>query len=306
MKVHVEEYKIYLRGIRNLSKSTSDSYIKDISDYVEYLQTYRAIIAPQDITLDDVRSYLTSLKRKNLSVNSISRKVSAIKGFHKFLVTERIIPKNVVSHLKGPKKQKKLPTVLSISEVTQLIESIVGDDPISIRDRAMIELAYASGLRVGELISLKLSDLHLTMNTIKVYGKGSKERLVPIGEEAVSAIKRYLTDARIYFNKNKPEYRDLLFLSQNGQGINRQVFNKILKQRAKEAGITKTLSSHTLRHSFATHLLEKGLNLRYIQDLLGHADISTTEIYTNINDQKLTDIYLKSHPRAKRGNKNEI
>lgn len=301
MQEHLQEYRIYLRGILNLSKSTTNSYYNDVAHYLEFLKKYRGIVDVNEITVDDIKSYLASLKKKHLKESSVSRKITSIKSFHKFLSTERILNKNVASFIQGPKRSKKLPIVMSIEEVTQLLESINGNDPTSIRDRAMIELAYASGLRVSELVNLKLTDLHLTMQVVKIYGKGRKERIVPIGEEGISALNRYLTEARMYFNKNKPQYREYLFLSKNGQAITRQAFNLILKQRAKEAGITKKISAHTLRHSFATHLLEQGLDLRYIQELLGHADISTTEIYTNIQDQKLTEIYLSTHPRAKRG-----
>lgn len=292
------EYKIYIGGILNLAPSTVESYLKDNQDYCDYLVKYRHISHPDEITLDDIRSYLGSLNRQRLSNNTQARKITAIKSFHKFLMLERFTTKNVASNIRGPKTNKKLPIVLSIQEMNKLIESIDGTDAVSLRDRSMIELNYSSGLRVSELLNLKISDIHFEKSLVKVYGKGRKERIVPVGEEAIISLEKYLKDGRIELNKHHDKYH--LFLNNKGTSITRQNYNEILKQYAKKASITKKITSHTIRHSFATHLLERGIDLRSIQELLGHANISTTEMYTNIHNQKLKQIYLSAHPRARK------
>lgn len=303
MNNYLVEYRIYIGGVLNLAPATIYSYMKDNQDYCDYLMKYRSITHPEEITLDDIRSYISSLNRKHISDNSQARKISALKSFHRFLMLERMTTKNVASTLSGPKTRQKLPVVLSIEEMTKLIESIDGADPISLRDRAMVELTYSSGLRVSELLNIKLSDIHLEMMLVKVYGKGRKERLVPVGEEAIITLEKYLQEGRIVLNiKNN---KTALFLSSKGSPVTRQYFNEMIKKYAKQAGITKKVTSHTLRHSFATHLLERGIDLRSIQELLGHADISTTEIYTNIHNQKLKEIYLSAHPRARNEVNNE-
>lgn len=297
------EYRIYIGGVLNLAPTTVNSYMRDNQDYCEYLMKYRGISHPEEITLDDIRSYLGSLNRKHISNNSQARKITAIKSFHRFLMLDRKTTKNVATTISGPKTRQKLPVVLSIEEMTKLIEAIEGTDPETLRNRAMVELAYSSGLRVSELLNVKLSDIHFEMMIVKVYGKGRKERLVPVGEEAIFSIKKYLQEGRTLLNikHNKND----LFLSSRGLPVTRQYFNEMVKKYAKQVGITKKVSSHTLRHSFATHLLERGIDLRSIQELLGHADISTTEIYTNIHNQKLKQVYLSAHPRARNEVNNE-
>ena len=253
---------------------------------------------PDEITVDDIRSYLSSLKRRKNSSASMSRKLSSVKSFHKFLVNNRYCKQNVAKIISNPKQEKKLPVVLTIEEVDRLLNVFTKDDPLELRNKTMIELTYSCGLRVSELINLKLNDIHLKMNIIDVYGKGNKERIVPIGEQAISLLKEYLEKARPLLANTKS--RDFLFLNRDGLPISRQMFFIIIRQKAKLAGISKTISPHKLRHSFATHLLERGLDLRLIQELLGHESISTTEIYTHINDARLKEIVIASHPHAKK------
>lgn len=298
MKGFIHEYEMYLNVEAKLSKNTSENYIRDISQYCEFLTKYRNISNPEDITIDDVRSYLNSLKRNHISSASQSRKLSAIKSFHKFLMLEKYVTKNVAKLVQNPKLEKKLPTVLSIEEVDNLLNCLTEDTPLELRNKTMIELAYSSGLRVSELINLKIGNLHLQSGFIEIYGKGNKERIVPVGGEAIDLINKYLETARLLYINNKS--KDYVFLTRNGTNMTRQMFFDIIKEKAKLAGITKDVSPHKLRHSFASHLLERGIDLRLIQELLGHESISTTEIYTHINNMKLKNIYMNAHPRARK------
>lgn len=298
MKGFIHEYEMYLNVEAKLSKNTSENYIRDISQYCEFLTKYRNISNPEDITIDDVRSYLNSLKRNHISSASQSRKLSAIKSFHKFLMLEKYVTKNVAKLVQNPKLEKKLPTVLSIEEVDNLLNCLTEDTPLELRNKTMIELAYSSGLRVSELINLKIGNLHLQSGFIEIYGKGNKERIVPVGGEAIDLINKYLETARLLYINNKS--KDFVFLTRNGTNMTRQMFFDIIKEKAKLAGITKDVSPHKLRHSFASHLLERGIDLRLIQELLGHESISTTEIYTHINNMKLKNVYMNAHPRARK------
>lgn len=294
----IAEYTLYIKTEIKLSKNTCESYIRDITEYCTFLEKNRSIIDPRDITVDDIRSFLSKLNREHITPSSQSRKLSSLKSFHKFLVLEKYADVNIAKLVSNPKKEKKLPTVLSIEEVEQLLSVLNEDNPLEIRNKAMIELTYSSGLRVSELISLKISDLHMQMGIIDVFGKGSKERVVPINQNTLELLKRYLANSRPHFENIKS--KDYLFINRRGEQLTRQSFFLIIKEKAKLAGITKDISPHKLRHSFASHLLERGLDLRLIQELLGHEDISTTEIYTHINNIKLKEIYYNAHPRAKK------
>lgn len=296
MESFIKEYEYYLHGEVNLSNNTCESYIQDINQYMEFLKKYRNVGDVLDIEVDDVRAFLSSLKRHHIASSSQARKLTAIKSFHKFLVLEKYTEKNVAKLVSSPKQEKKLPVVFSIEEVDKLLNSLTTENHLEIRNKAMVELTYSSGLRVSELINLKLSNLHLKMGFIEVLGKGNKERIVPVGEEAIDIINLYLTNSRPILYKNHS--KDFLFLNIHGYQMTRQGFFGILKEKAILAGITKPISPHKLRHSFASHLLERGIDLRLIQELLGHEDISTTEIYTHINNARLKQVYLTSHPRA--------
>lgn len=288
---------MYITTELGLSKNTCDNYLKDNEDYLKYLMKYRNVYDPKDISANDIRSYLVTLKRKNLTSSSISRKLSSIKSFHSFLVKFHYSNQNVAKTITNPKKEKKLPTVLSLEEVDALLATFNESTPLELRNKTMVELTYSCGLRVSELINLKLSSIHLQMGIIDVVGKGTKERIVPIGNKASELIKRYLEFGRPKLAS--PRINDYLFLNHNGEQMTRQMFFIIIRDKAKEANITKAISPHKLRHSFATHLLERGLDLRLIQELLGHSDISTTEIYTHINSAKIKDVFENSHPHAK-------
>lgn len=297
MNRYAKEYQYYLHGELNLSNNTCNSYLNDIEKYLSYLQTTRKISDVKEIETDDIRQYLALLKRKGLSGTSRSRKLTSIRSFHKFLTLEKYTTRNVAEVIDKPKIEKKLPSILSLEEINKLLNNLSDDTPIEIRNKAMIEVAYSAGLRVSELINLQVSDIHLEMGFIKVFGKGNKERIVPLGEFAIDCLNLYLQKSRPFLLRKNNSY---LFVNNRGDKLTRQSFNIILKEKTKLAGINKSVHPHMLRHSFASHLLENGLDLRMIQELLGHEDISTTEIYTHINNQKLKDVYLKAHPHANR------
>lgn len=293
------EYQYYLISEKMKSENTVKSYTSDLANYLYYLQEKLSINNPQDITTDEIKRYLTYLKKLGYSATSSSRALSAIKSFHKFLFFERRTIINPAIHLTSPKLDKKLPTVLSIDEVLRLLNSVKDDTPYHMRNKAMLELVYATGLRVSELVNLRLIDLHLTNKMISTVGKGNKERIIPINDYALKILRRYLIEARpklVIPSKDQ----GFVFLNNHGTAISRQSFFLILKELAKEAGITKEISPHTLRHSFATHLLEAGTDLRLIQEMLGHEDISTTQIYTHLSNQKLKEIYKGAHPHEKK------
>lgn len=298
LKNYILEYRLYINTEIKLSLNSVNSYLTDVIKYCEFLEKYRGITDPKQISVDDIRSFLASLSRRKITPASQSRKLSALKSFHKFLVNEKYVTINVAKLISNPKQEKKLPTVLSVEEVDLLLNSFDLSNPLDFRNKAMVELTYSSGLRVSELVNLKLSDLHISMGFINVFGKGSKERIVPINSEAIDIIKKYIDEIRPkYANIHSKDY---LFLNQHGYPLTRQTFFLVIKSKAKDIGITKDISPHKLRHSFASHLLERGLDLRLIQEMLGHEDISTTEIYTHINNMKLKEIYLNAHPRAKK------
>lgn len=294
---YIIEYEMYIKTELGLGENTTENYLRDIKAYADYLTKNRNVMDPNDIEVNDVRGFLATLKRKNNSSASISRKLSSIKSFHSFLVKFRYAQTNVAKLITNPKKEKKLPVVLSIEEVDALLNTFTEENPLEIRNKTMIELTYSCGLRVSELVNLKLSSVHMQMGIIDIFGKGSKERIVPIGEKAKEMIKKYLELSRPKLTSTK--LNDFLFLNSKGEQLTRQMFFIILKEKAKAAGITKQISPHKLRHSFATHLLERGLDLRLIQELLGHEDISTTEIYTHLSNAKIREVYESSHPHAK-------
>lgn len=298
MNNYLSEYEMYIATELHLSQNTINNYSKDVNDYCDFLMKYRNVIDPNEITVDDVRRYIASMKKKNLSNSSLSRKLSSIKSFHSFLVKYRYVGQNVAKLITNPKKEKKLPVVLSLEEVDSLLAVFSENTPVELRNKTMVELTYSCGLRVSELINIKLSDIHIQMEIIDIFGKGSKERIVPFGGKALELLKKYLAEGRPKLMKTKST--DYLFISQkNGDQMTRQNVFMMLKEKAIEAGITKPISPHKLRHSFATHLLQRGLDLRLIQELLGHEDISTTEIYTHVNNEQVRRVYDEAHPHAK-------
>lgn len=294
----IKEYVYYLKITKNLAKNTIISYQNDLTDYLDFIDKQYHINRPDQITKQHALNYLNHLKRADLSAKSIARKLSAVKSFHHYLLSEKLCDENIFLSISQPKVTNTLPVVLNQEEVERLLLAAKKNSKIlDIRNLAMVELAYGSGLRVSELINLKISDLHLNNSLVKIIGKGSKERIVPLGENAVIAIRKYLVDARPLIH---PEGKDILFVNKSGQKLSRVGFYKIIQTLATASGIEKSISPHTLRHSFATHLLENGADLRAVQELLGHEDIMTTENYTHISKQHLQNAYQSAHPRANR------
>lgn len=293
------EYQHYLVSEKMKSENTVKSYISDLQNYLYYESEKLKIENVTQISTENIQKYLAYLKKLGYSPTSSSRALSAIKSFHKFLVLEKITKTNPAINLSSPKLDKKLPTVLSVEEVLNLLNTLNKDTPLNQRNQAMFETLYATGLRVSELVGLKLQDLRLTNKLIYVHGKGDKERIVPINDYANKVLREYLIEARPKLIKPSND-TGYVFVNHLGDGISRQSLFKLIKEQAKIAGITKDVSPHTLRHSFATHLLEAGTNIRFIQELLGHTAISTTQIYTHLSNGKLKEVYKGAHPHGKK------
>ncbi|MFH5881454.1 site-specific tyrosine recombinase XerD [Liberiplasma polymorphum] len=296
LKQLLKEFEYELKSTHQMSKNSVEAYLGDLKHYLKYLE-FKGITDPKFITKDIVKSYLMNLRKHQTAASTVNRKLSSMKKFHQFLLQEKLVDDNIILLINRPKKAKRLPDVLSLEEIERMIKIASVNTLLMKRNLAMIELLYGSGLRISELLDLKINDLHINMGFINVIGKGSKERIVPIGSEAASALKKYLESSRLELSKKSTPY---VFLNRFGAPISRVGFYKILKEIAKEAQIAKDVSPHTLRHSFATHLLENGVDLRYVQEMLGHSDVSTTEIYTHINKKQLIAVYDAFHPHAKK------
>lgn len=291
----VNEFLTFLQVEKGLSKNTLDSYGRDLKKYIEFLKSQK-IPSFSETNRTIIISYFLQLQKKGHASSTISRNLASIRAFYQFLVRERYLDKDPTINLESPKLEKRLPKVLSVKEVDLLLEQPDIKKPLGLRDKAMLELLYATGIRVTELITLDITDVELDMGYIKCLGKGSKERIVPIGSEAVKFLEQYILTERKKLIKKREE--KALFVNHHGYRLTRQGFWKIIKRYAKRAKINKQITPHTLRHSFATHLLENGADLRSVQELLGHADISTTQIYTHITKKRLREVYSKTHPRA--------
>ncbi len=289
----IDQFLNYMRIERGVSENTIEAYGRDLRGLIDFIE--KEGIPCQKINIHLLSNYIAYLS-KRLSRRSLARNISAIRTFFKFLVLEGVIEENPARFLEVPKVSKTLPGILNEHEIELLLNQPSDSTPIGIRDKAMIELLYATGVRVSELVHLRISDVDLSVGYIKVKGKGSKERFVPIGEKAVSVLKEYINKARSKFDKKKGS--PYLFLNNRGKPFSRQGFWKMLKSYAKKAGIKKRITPHIIRHSFATHLLKNGADLRSVQMMLGHSDISTTQIYTHIDRSYLKEVYNRCHPRA--------
>ena len=285
----------YLVVERGVSRNTSEAYSRDIGAYFRFL-TSRGITVPEQITATDVAAFIAAQKESGLAPRSRARSLSAIRMLHKFLLTERYCTANPTAIIEAPRTMRKLPQVLTATEVEALLVAPKGDEPMEMRDRAMLQLLYATGLRVSELVQLRMQDVNLTAGYLLTFGKGGKERLVPLGEVANAATSEFLQYARPRLGRGHD--CPILFLTRLGEGMTRQAFWNIIKKRAFTAGIRKSISPHTLRHSFATHLLENGADLRSVQLMLGHADLSTTQIYTHVSKERLKRLHGQFHPRG--------
>ena len=285
----INEYLNFVLIDQRLTDATYKSYKWELNSYYEFL-IKRKIDKVNDIDKDDIKAYLA--KYKDLKPKTIAHKISTIKNFHKFLLKTKKVTQDVSSNLSQPKLNKSLPDVLSVNEIDKLLD-INCNTVIDYRNKAMLELMYASGLRISELLDLTFNDINLDACTVRCLGKGKKERIVPLGEYALDSLNNYL-EVRHLINKKNDNH---VFLNNHGGKLSRQGFFKILKGLLAEKGIRKTVTPHTLRHSFATHLIENGADLRIVQELLGHSDISTTKIYTHISNKKIENDYKEYHPR---------
>ncbi|HLS06302.1 MAG TPA: site-specific tyrosine recombinase XerD [Bacillota bacterium] len=292
----LEDFFHYLHIERGLAHNTIISYQRDLKQYTSYLEEEAKKDSWDNVQRYDVMNFLRQLYDAGKSSATIARMISTIRSFHQFLNQEQLITKDVTVHIETPTRSRSLPDILSVAEIEKLL-TIHEKTPLDIRNKAMLEMLYATGLRVTELITLKTHDIHLMMGFVQCLGKGSKERIVPLGDIAKEAVEHYLQYGRKPLMKRKQTH-DILFVNQHGRPLTRQGFWKILRTIAQEAGLQKKITPHTLRHSFATHLLENGADLRAVQEMLGHADISTTQIYTHVTRTRLKDMYEKFHPRA--------
>jgi integrase/recombinase XerD len=295
MNHYLDLFLNYLLVEKGLAKNTLEAYSRDIVRYLNHLEAegYERFSQVRPL---DVAAFIGHLKETGLSPRSRARALSAIRMFHRFLLIENYCDANPTAIIEAPKTIGKLPSLLSAREVEKLLASTTGQGSGEVRDRAMLELLYATGLRVSELVSLKVRDINMEAGFLLTMGKGEKERLVPIGESARTALAEYSADARPGLDRSG--LSPYLFLSRLGSRMTRQAFWNIIKKRALEAGIARNISPHTLRHSFATHLLENGADLRSVQIMLGHADLSTTQIYTHVTRERLKRVHEEFHPRG--------
>lgn len=290
----VDAFISYLHNVKKTSYNTEMSYQRDLNKLQKYLEM-QGISRVDDITEEHLSSYVDYLEKQQFAPSTISRNIAAIKAWYLYMTKEEKVQSDLSESLKAPKVEKKMPGILSMEEVVKLLEQPDGDNPKQLRDKAMLELLYATGIRVTELISLKISQLNMQMNYI-VCSDGHKDRVIPFGLKARDALLDYLEYSRkVMINDRKS---DILFVNCSGQAMSRQGFWKLVKTYAKKAGITTDITPHTLRHSFAAHLVENGADLRSVQEMLGHSDVSTTQIYVTLNQKKLRDVYTAAHPRG--------
>lgn len=293
---HIRDFIHFLTVEKGLAKNTLISYERDLKSYLAYMKNVEQLNTWNEVRRASIIQFLARLKDQGKSPKTLARHIASLRSFHQFLIREKITEQDPTIHIESPKQERSLPKVLSMEEVEALLEAPKLTDAFGFRDKAMLELLYATGMRVSELINLDMSDIHATMGFVRCIGKGNKERIIPIGHTALEAIEDYLQNGRVKLQREHKT--DSLFLNHHGNRLTRQGFWKILKKLSKDARIEKELTPHTLRHSFATHLLTNGADLRAVQEMLGHADISTTQIYTHVTNVRLKDVYKKFHPRA--------
>ena len=300
MKTYIAEYLGHLSIERGASAHTTAAYRRDLDDYAAFLRT-RGVSEPSRVDRDDVTAFIAALRQRGLAPSTVERRIAAIKGFHKFLVREGITDNHPTARLPLPKVPERLPEVVSIDEIDKLLSQPFPNGPVGLRDRALLETLYGCGLRVSELTGLDLTDLDLADGFLRVVGKGGKERVVPIAGMAMHAVGAYLTHGRSYLRPKRSigvGADSAVFLNVRGGRLSRRGVFGIVRTYGKRVGLAG-LHPHTLRHSFATHLLEGGADLRALQEMLGHADISTTQVYTHVDRRHVREEYLTTHPRAR-------
>jgi integrase/recombinase XerD len=296
MNDHLKKFMQFLLVEKRLAKNTLLSYERDLKTYLHYLINVEGIETLNQVQRVHIVHFLTFLKEQGKSAKTLARHIASIRAFQQFLLRNQTTNQDPSVLIEIPKSERSIPKILSLQEVEKLLEIPHGHEHFALRDKAMLEILYATGIRVSELIQMDVAHVNLTMGFVTIIGKSDKERIIPIGGPAAEALKRYLEHGRPHFISKYQDYS--LFLNHQGKRLTRQGFWKILKKLAKEAGIENDLTPHTLRHSFATHLLQNGADLKAVQEMLGHADISTTQIYTQLSKTRLKDVYSKFHPRA--------
>ena len=294
MEQRIEEFIVYLHNVKNTSENTVMSYRRDLKKWADYMNEI-GVSSIQEVTAEHLESFVRFLEQKKFKAATISRNIASIKAFYHYLFKQRLIEEDISDTLHAPKVEKKLPQIMTMEDAVRLIEQPSGDKPKDLRDRAMLELLYATGIRVSELINLKLSDINLQMGYL-ICRDENKERMIPFGNKAKNALFRYLEKGR---DAMLLEYEaEELFVNCSGLPMSRQGFWKLIKYYAKRAGIEAEITPHTLRHSFAAHLVENGADLRSVQEMMGHSDIATTQIYASVTNHHLREVYAKTHPRG--------
>ncbi len=291
MKEAIKDFIDFLKVERGYSENTTEAYQHDLAQFSKFAKG-KSI---ESVDREVIKKYIDFMNDQGYSVASIERKMACLKSFFHYLLGEGKVKEDPTLDFSLPKKAKRLPKALSMSETVRLLMAARGKKPMLLRDAALLELLYATGMRASEVIGLNIADINFSVSFVRCFGKGSKERVVPVGRAALNAIKEYL-------EKGRPEFpqkdKEALFVDKNGRRLSRQGLWDMVKRYVKTAGVKEKTSPHTLRHSFATHLLEKGADLRSVQEMLGHSDISTTQIYTSVSRERLKKMYLKAHPRA--------
>ena len=295
---YINGFKTYLKLEKSLSENSIHAYVRDIEKLEQFLSQKHPNILPQNVKMKNLQDFISWIHRQGLTATTQARLISGIKAFYKYLLLEDYVKENPAELLESPKTKRKLPDTLSIDEINKLVETIDLSKPEGTRNKAMLETLYGCGLRVSELISLKISNIYFNEGFIKVRGKGNKERLVPFGTTAKKYVVQYINHDRIHINIDK-NFTDFLFLNKRGRPISRVMVFIIIRDLAEKTGLRKKISPHTFRHSFATHLIEGGADLRAVQEMLGHESITTTEIYTHLDRDYHREAILSYHPRSK-------
>ena len=294
MNTYVKEYTSFMTDIRHKSLNTVESYKRDVTQYISYLDG-TGVTDISSTTKTTVLSYLLYLQKEGRASSTVSRTLASLRSYYLFMMQNGVVKSNPTSNLEAPHVEKKIPKILSGEEVELLLEQPKNCDNKGIRDKAMLELLYATGIRVSELINLDVSDVNVPMSFVRCKG-GKKERIIPMGHQAKDALENYINNVRKYMVKDENE--TTLFVNCSGARLSRQGFWKLIKYYQHIAGIETDITPHTLRHSFAAHLLENGADLHSIQEMMGHADISSTQVYSRMMNSKIKDVYAKAHPRA--------
>jgi integrase/recombinase XerD len=295
--LHIKDFSQYLKLERSLSENSIDAYVSDVSKLQQFMTMNHSSVSPLAVKQKHLQNFLEYLNELGMSAYSQARILSGLKSFYKYLLFEELIEKDPTELIEGPKIGRKLPDTLNYHEIEKILGSVDLSKPEGGRNRAMLEVLYSSGLRVSELVSLKINNIYFDAGFLRIIGKGNKERLVPIGREAMKYLKIYLEEIRVHIPVRKGSEGDV-FLNKRGSRLSRVTVFTVIKDLAKKAGIQKTISPHTFRHSFATHLIEGGADLRAVQEMLGHESITTTEIYTHLDREYLRQVITEFHPRS--------